>query len=329
MTSPGMFHSILSGEMERFLSHKRAAGRRYRTEESALRLLDRYLVEQHIARVHEITPSLVDAFLTSRPRKRPRSFNHLLGATRLLFSWLVQQGFMPQSPVHTRPRRQTAQRLPFIFDLPVARRLLHVAAELPDNPRTPLRGMTYRTVFALLYGLGLRVGEVTRLCVRDVDFERQLLVIRESKFYKSRLAPFGPMMADLLRCFLQARTRCGTDLTPDSPLFSFHRKRPINPCTISQTFHRLVPRLSINLTAGVSSPRLHDLRHSFAVGTLLRWYRAGINPQDRLLRLSTFLGHVDPMSTAIYLTVNDALLREANSRFESFVQPVLQRRAGS
>ena len=75
---------------------------------------------------------------------------------------------------------------------------------------------------------------------------------------------------------------------------------------------------------GVAVPRLHCLRHSFAVGTLLRWYREGIEPEDRLLHLSTFMGHTQPSSTAVYLTITADLLKEANQRFERFAAPLLK-----
>jgi integrase len=71
----------------------------------------------------------------------------------------------------------------------------------------------------------------------------------------------------------------------------------------------------------MAAPHLHDLRHSFAVGTLLRWYRQGINAGEKLHYLSTFMGHADPASTVVYLTITDDLLKEANRRFESFAQP--------
>ena len=74
---------------------------------------------------------------------------------------------------------------------------------------------------------------------------------------------------------------------------------------------------------GVSPPVLHSLRHSFAVGRLLRFYRQGLDPAARLHQLSTFLGHVDPVSTQVYLTITPALLEEANRRFEAFAGPVL------
>jgi integrase len=81
-----------------------------------------------------------------------------------------------------------------------------------------------------------------------------------------------------------------------------------------------MPRMHLVIPDGVAAPHLHDLRHSFAVGTLLRWYRTGLDPQARLLHLSTFLGHVDPTSTAVYLTVTPSLLGEASRRFARYAK---------
>jgi site-specific recombinase XerD len=315
MRPPGAgFQSPLAAGIERFLAHKRSLGRRFETEERQLRLLDRFLVHQAITRLDQITPDLLAGFLAARPRPRPRSYNELLGVLRRLFDWLVSQELLPQSPLTARPRRTTAQRIPYLFDVGQARRLLEVAGSLPDRPKGPFRGPTYRTIFALLYGLGLRVGEVSRLQRVDVDLERNLLVIRGTKFGKSRLVPFGPRMAALLRDYVERR---GPALTaPDAPVFSFTRRGAVHPQTISHTFHNLLPRLGLSVPAGVAPPRAHGLRHAFAVGTLLRWYRAGVDPAGRLFHLATFLGHVNPSSTAVYLTITPDLLAEASRRFE-------------
>lgn len=318
------FSSVLAGHIQRFLEHKRALGRRFDAEEKTLHLFDRFLVDREIASLQAVSSQLIDEFLATRPRSRPRSYNHLLGTVRRLFDWLVQQAVLTASPVQTRGRRQTSRRIPFLFDQTTARRLLDLAASLKDNSRAPMRAQTYRTIFAILYGLGLRVGEVSRLRDQDVDFDRNLLIIRQSKFYKSRLVPFGPRMATVLSDYLEARRTYRDDANGGSSLFSFVRNRPINPGTISQTFHALVPQLKLSVGEGVSAPRLHDLRHSFAVGTLLRWYRSGIDPGSRLLQLSTFLGHVSPVSTAEYLTMTADLLREAGERFERFAIPLIQ-----
>jgi site-specific recombinase XerD len=317
------FRSVLADDIQRFLDYKRSLGRRFDVEEKALRLLDRYLHEQKIDRLGQITSALIEAFLISRPRSRPRSYNHLLCTVRRLFYWLVIQGVLDQSPVRARARRQTSHRIPFIFDRSDARRLLQAAHTLMDNPRAPMRGRTYHAIFAILYGLGLRVGEVCRLRVRDVDCDRRLLVIRETKFYKSRLVPLGPKMEALLREYSQIRSQRIGGLSPDVPLFSFTDRGEIHPCTVSQTFHILVPRLGLDVPPGCSPPRLHDLRHSFAVGTLLRWYRTGADPGAGLLKLATFMGHVDVTSTAVYLTITTSLLQEASRRFEAFARPIL------
>jgi integrase len=105
-------------------------------------------------------------------------------------------------------------------------------------------------------------------------------------------------------------------------VFSFSAGRAVSPGTVSQTFHRLVAN-RFDIRPGVAAPRLHCLRHSFAVGTLLRWYRAGVDPGVRLIHLSTFLGHVDPASTAWYLTITTELLDAANERFEQFAPNAL------
>lgn len=317
------FHSVLADGIVRFLTHKRALGRRFQSEERELRLLDRFLHTHAVARVEDLTADLLAAFLASRPRRWPRSYNHLLGVVRGLLDWLVGQGILPASPLRATPRRVTTQRLPYLFDAALARRLLAIASSLEDAAGAPLRGLTYRTIFALLYGLGLRVGEVARLQRADVDLARAVLCIRATKFGKSRLVPFGPRMAALLRDYLdRAAARRGA-LPPEAPVFSFRRRRAVHPGTISQTFHHLLPRLALTLPAGTAPPRVHALRHSFAVGTLLRWYRAGIAPADRLLQLSTFLGHVNPTSTAVYLTITADLLQEASRRFERLAASTL------
>jgi site-specific recombinase XerD len=312
------FQGPIAVPIERYLAQKRALGCRFRTEDRALRLLDRFLIERGIRGIDDIGPELVEAFLASRPRARPRSFNHLLCVVRRLFDWLVAQGDLASSPVRIGPRRETAQRIPYLFNAEHARRLLDAAMHLPDTSNAPLRGHTYRTMFALLYGLGLRVGEVSRLCGRDVDFGRQLLVIRDTKFSKSRLVPFGPRIGQLLEDYLERRSARYGSLGVDALLFSFDGSKAISPTAICGTFHRLFDQLKLPIPPGASRPRVHDLRHSFAVGTLLRWYREGIDPSTRLLHLSTFLGHSDPASTAVYLTITPELLAQASWRFDRF-----------
>jgi integrase len=260
-----------------FVAHKRALGRKYHTEEYALRLLLRFCAEQDVHQLSELTPALLEQFLASRPRSRPRSFNHLLGVVRCLLDWAVSQQLLEVSPLRARRRRVTADRIPFIFDASQARQLLELAGALPDNSRAPQRGATYRTIFALCYGLGLRAGEACGLRVGDIDTHRSLLVVRGGKFGKSRLVPHGPRIAALISEQLERRTAAGP-LDRSAPLFTFDGRRCIHPCSASQTFHRLIGELDLVAPDGVSPPVLHSLRHSFAVSLICSWVR-----QNRVL----------------------------------------------
>jgi integrase len=305
---------------ERFVEHRRALGRKYISEDHELRLLARFAKAHGIRDLDQLTAVSLETFLGSRPRRRPRSFNHLLGVIRCFLDWAVIQELLPLSPLEVRRRRVTAGRLPFIFDVVQARRLLAAASALPDNSRAQQRGPTYRVIFGLCYGLGLRAGEVCGLRLGDVDSDRSLLVVRGGKFGKSRLVPYGPRIAELLRAQVERRRTASPESDANAPLFSFDGRRCMHPGTASQVFHTLVRTLGLTTPDGVSPPRLHDLRHSFAVGCLLRWYGAGCDPASKLNQLSTFMGHVDPTSTAVYLTITPGLLSQANRRFEAFAE---------
>lgn len=318
------FASPLAGGIERFVEHKRVLGRRYETEVYALRLFDRFLVERDVHVLGAITPQVVHAFLLSRPRCRARSFNHLLGVLHRLFDWLVAREVVSDSPVRSSPRRAGAQRIPFIFAPDQARQLFDLAARLPDAPGAELRGPTFHAIFATLYGLGLRVSEACRLNVADLDRQRALLVIRDTKFDKDRLVPFGPRVGEMLGRYLAQRRALQRPPADNEPLFSICSGARLRRQRIGGVFRKLLPALDLHMPPDASPPRVHDLRHSFAVRTLLRWYKAGVDPAQRLLHLSTFLGHVQPESTAVYLTITAELLAEAGGRFETFASPLVK-----
>jgi integrase len=310
----------LADSIELYLSHKRSLGKKLAKVEPMLFLLDGNLLTQGVSELSQITGAHLDAFLASRPRRSPRSYNGLIGAIRGLLDWMVVHEVLSESPLRCESRRVAPPRRPFLFSIDQARRLLEVAEQLPSNPRAQTRGETYKMIFALLYGLGLRVGEVSRLCRKDIDLDNQLLIIRQTKFGKDRLVPFGPKMAAAITGFLNREESRFGPIPPDSPTFSFNKSKrtAIGPNTISWAFHKLLPELQLTVPSGVAAPHLHCLRHSFAVGTLLRWYRAGIDPTARLLDLSTFMGHVSPSSTAVYLSITTELLDCASERFSLF-----------
>jgi site-specific recombinase XerD len=196
------FQSFLAPHLHQFVQYKRALNRKYLNDAHTLRLFDRYLCNHDIADWRAIDSAVVDDFLASRPKVGPKRYNLILYAVRRFFAFAIMQQWTQRNPVTASPRRITGSRIPYLFDLDTARRLMAEARKLPERSRAPYRGLVYETIFALLYGLGLRVGEVSRLKMSDADFMRNLLFIRETKFAKSRYVPMGPRLAQDARQLL-------------------------------------------------------------------------------------------------------------------------------
>lgn len=139
--------SILASEIDQFLAYKRSLRRRYDAEEKTLALFDDFLAMHGVADLAMLTPTLIDQFLNSRPRARPRSYNHLRGTLARLFAWMVGHGRLAATPVQSPPRRSRYQRTPFIFDVANARRLL-VAAKLSRIKGAAWRVARHTTFFS-------------------------------------------------------------------------------------------------------------------------------------------------------------------------------------
>jgi site-specific recombinase XerD len=122
-------------------------------------------------------------------------------------------------------------------------------------------------------------------------------------------------MAQVIREYLAVRQKQFSPVKKHDPLFVTFRLVPISGNTLWKTFQEIISAAGIESTPCRSRPRLHDLRHTFAVHRLLRWYQEGVDVQSKLLQLSTFMGHSEIHSTQIYLTITNELLEEANKRF--------------
>jgi integrase len=212
----------------------------------------------------------------------------------------------PADLLRFRPPRMS----PYLYtDEEISALLLH-ARRLPD----PLMSATYPTILGLLAVTGMRIGEVLALDQQDVDWHRCLLRIRSSKFGKSRDVPVHPSTITALKDCVRAQDRLGPRRRTPSLFTSRAGTRVIH-----QNFHRVFLRWLRLSGVGARHPRrprLHDLRHTFAVRTLREWYRAGVDVEQRLPWLSTYLGHVNPSSTYWYLTATPELLALAGDRLE-------------
>ncbi len=187
--------------------------------------------------------------------------------------------------------------------------------EAAETLRSPLRVLTYQTLIPLLAVTGMRVGEAIRLDTNDLDFEQDLLTVRLSKFGKSRELPLRISTLDALREYLRRRDRLHPNPKASSLFISTAGTRLLY-CNVNWTFLRLVHQAGLKPRSKTCRPRLHDLRHSFAVRTVIDAYRADADVDARLPLLSTYLGHVHPANTYWYLSAAPELLALAGKRLE-------------
>jgi integrase/recombinase XerD len=211
-------------------------------------------------------------------------------------------------PLGLMPRRGP-WRQPYIYTAADIDALLAAARRAIVSP---LRAVTYHTLIGLLAASGLRIGEAIKLDRGDADWAQGVLLIRESKFGKSRLVPLHPSSMQALAGYARLRDQLQPDAAEPAFFTSLNRKRLIY-AVVQLTFRQLIDDAGIG--AGASwPPRLHDLRHSFAVRTLLAWYQAGEDVQAKIPSLSTYLGHREPASTYWYLSAAPELLALAAAR---------------
>lgn len=219
---------------------------------------------------------------------------------------------VPPHGLFARPVRPK----PYIYSDEELEALIEAAQSL--GPRGSLRPHTYATLIGLLASCGLRVGEAIRLEVRDVDLKASpaQLHIRRTKFGKSRLVPIHSSTATVLGQYADTRRRLGYgDLC--FAFFVSERPGPLAVGTVRRTFVTLARCIGIRAATG-PGPRLHDLRHTFAVRRLLLWYREDADVHSRLPELSVYLGHVRPQDTFWYLSATPQLLTTAAKRFDAF-----------
>jgi integrase/recombinase XerD len=213
-------------------------------------------------------------------------------------------------PPDLLPRRPT-HATPYLYSDAAVVNLMQAARTL----RPPFRGFTLETVIGLLAVTGMRIGEALGLDREDVDLGNGLLTIRQSKFGKSRQIPIHASTVRALTIYAQQRN----ELLPrpaDASFFISTAGKRLIYVSVQDTFHHLVRQVGLEARSRSCRPRLHDLRHTFAIQTLLSWYRDGGDVESRLPRLSTYLGHNGPETSYWYLSATPELLALAAERLE-------------
>jgi integrase/recombinase XerD len=299
--------------VDQYVSHKRSLGMQCQTMARQLRAFCQAIGDIN---VDEIRAEAASAFIYG---SGPVTSNlhgkfHVL---RGFYRYLLSRGYVTNSPLPTQIPKEPERLIPYIYSREELQRVLQAARK--ESHWCKLEAHTLQALLLLLYGAGLRISEALRLTLADVDLEQRLLTIRETKFYKTRLVPLGPDLTQVLLTYLAFRCEQGHPSPPEAFLLVTRHSLPVSVQLAEDTFKRLCREVGVRRKdESRFVPRLHDLRHAFAVHRLTACYREGEDVQRLLPQLSTYLGHVDIDSTQRYLTLTPELLSQASGRFEQY-----------
>ena len=297
-----------------YLAHQRALGRGYDNEARVLSAIRRFTAQSS---ADDLNTSLFERWCESLSYLSPntRRARQLIVRKFCLYRQRSEPGCFVPNPLYFA-RRQPYRRPVIVEPVQVAR-MLAAADKLHPTPGSPLLPAVMRIAVVLLYTAGLRRGELLRLTLGDVQLPSGVLHIRESKFHKSRWVPLSSDARKELQAYLHKRRTTELDSGQQTPLLC-NRSRGLRGYTgtgISSGIHTLFESAGIQDDAN-RTPRVHDLRHSFAVQALIRWYRDGADVPSQLPKLAMYMGHVSIVSTAYYLSLVPELSRLASERFE-------------
>lgn len=320
-----IFRSELAGHIQSFLELRKASGREENWDAKMMQLFDRFLMG-------ELNPG--QAITKDTLERYMQSISHLSTGTRLnrlsiLRNFCIYLKYFDCRtyliPGNLLPRR--SRHLPYIYSPEEITAIMSVAKNI--GPAGSIRPSVICTLIGLLASTGLRIGEALRLTLSDVDIRRGVLLVRKTKFRKTRNVPLSKSAIHQMSVYMRKRRKYGFSTAGDSPLFVNSRGCKYGPTAICTIVLRIMRELGIRRPKEQRGPRIHDFRHTFAVSRLLSWYRQGDNLMAKLPLLSTYLGHSTVTSTEMYLHSTSELLEKVSERFHGeFAIPNLAKEDG-
>jgi len=312
MNEKEVFVSVLGPTITDYVSLKQALGRRYDGERRILASLDAFLTAERA----DLSADTFTRWCHTQEHLTSGVRRHRMRVVRNLVLYRRRREpacFVPDPLLF--PQLHQPVR-PYIFTHAEISRLIEQANSLQASRDCRLRPELFSLAITLLYTAGLRRGELLRITIGDYDSREGTLLVRQSKFHKSRLLPLSADGIDQLDRYLHARRARRLPMSPETPLVWNARSggRAYTAVGFGHVMRRLLEATNIRKPDG-RLPRVHDFRHAFAVHALLRWYRAGEDTQAKLPWLAIYMGHVSIMSTQYYLKLTEPLANSASERF--------------
>ncbi|MGX8710955.1 MAG: tyrosine-type recombinase/integrase [bacterium] len=296
------FSSPISESIEKFIIQQRAVGFIFNDESKSLRSFDRFVSTQ-ICPPNTLSKEIVNMWIDSRPNEKPTTQRKRANLIKLLGQFMLKNGYEAYIPPITVTRAIPPNYIPYIFTDEELARLFSATDHLPHST-TSNRSLIAPVFFRMLYGCGLRESEGRKLRIRDVDLEKGTLAINDTKLGKSRLIPMAPSL--LQRCKNYSYQIHGNSNAGDF-FFSPPKGGMYSRGAFLGMFHESLRIAKIPYGGKGKGPRMHDLRHTFAVHCLRKWVQNGTDITTAFPYLSVYMGHCDLRSSQYYLRLTSEL----------------------
>lgn len=308
------YKSPLAPFMERLVQEKRACGHKYDTPAQVLKDLDDFLCAT-TTQFDGLTKTQVQQWLAKYPDEQPSTVQRRIVLVRQLARLMIRLGHTAYLPPEGIGPHRSYQFSPRIFTRAEVQKIIQAVDAISPGSRSPLRHIILPEVFRLLYGCGFRLSEVLMLKVRDVDLQQGVITVRQGKFGKDRLVPPAIDMVERLRRYADAMSqRALPKQKAGAFFFPSAEGRPWHASTIYHIYRKALLQCGIPHGGRGKGPRVHDLRHTFAVHRLLQWYEQGADINVKMPFLVAYLGHHDFTGTQKYLHLTAELFPEIAAR---------------
>lgn len=307
--------------VKKYIAYRKSFGGSMKEEEKCLMSLCRFMGKS--AGITDISPQKIKKFLYTK-KKITKSWLNKHSILKGFYCYLNSRGYCRSVPLPPRGKKVATNFIPYIYTRDELRKIFKLALIYKkEGEQKGHRGHLFpymiRVFFVFLYSTGMRLSEALSLKMENINLQQKVVLVKESKFHKSRIVPFNSQLAFVLKKYFRWKREHGFSEESNMYIFSTLYGRPLSPTRLLQIFRRVCDMTNIKRhDNSIYQPRIHDLRHSFAVHCLTNWYRNNMDTQLLLPVLSTYLGHEGIAGTARYLTMTEELLKEANYRFEKY-----------
>ena len=303
--------SVYQDIIKELINFNQSLGFKYEVAQKQLKKFDRFIYSKNISEI-DLNKQLVNEFASKSPHEAQSSQNIRVSCIRSLAKFLISKGYEAYVYPPLPRGAYTITFIPYIFTNQELQKFFTVADENVEINKK--RGKAYSLIFRLLYGTGMRVSEVLSLMLEDIDFDQNLILVKNGKHNRERLIPVHP---ELMKNFKEYLVESNRFYTSNTFCFS-HDQKPFSTDSVYSAFRNYLWKARIPHGGKSKGPRVHDFRHTFCIHRIRNWIREGRDITALFPYLCAYLGHADTRGTEYYFRLTAEFYPEMVSRFEKY-----------